>query len=250
MAGILTHDNIEDLSGNACDFDVKWIGKGYKYPINPSAALRAYQEAIYEIPTQYQKSLIPEPSLDITYFISLELPTTIATLIEYSAKNCFLKGEPTENIQCLTKRNLPSRTFVDDAKSHFGQAILDGAKSVTDPHYKGGSLPLWAVSYWDRMLYIREEQKTWQKATRWLRRHEDKSARMKIINECWALLGSLEWDTKICLPGGAGSTVNLAQLLEDRMVSGDIVDMMVQHLKNRIKQDTDVSQIYDVETLS
>ena len=28
---------------------------------------------------------------------------------------------------------------------------------------------------------------------------------MKIINECWAtwaLLGSLEWDTKICLPGG------------------------------------------------
>ena len=26
--------------------------------------------------------------------------------------------------------------------------------------------------------------------------------------------------------------------------------MMVQHLKNRIKQDTDVSQIYDVETLS
>ena len=30
----------------------------------------------------------------------------------------------------------------------------------------------------------------------------------------------------------------------------DIVDMMVQHLKNCIKQDTDVMQIYDVETLS
>ena len=167
MAGILTHDSIEDLSGNTCDFDVKWIRKGHKYPIDPSAALRAYQEAIYKIPTQYQKSLIPEPNLDITYFISLELPTTIATLIEYSAKNCFLKGEPTEDIQCLTKRNLPSHTFVDDMKSHFGQAILDGAKSLTDPHYKRGSLPLWAVSYWDRMLYIRRNRKPGRK------QHED-----------------------------------------------------------------------------
>ena len=254
MAGILTHVGIEDLSGNACDFDnVKWIGKGHKYPVNPSAALRAYQEAIYKIPIQYQKILIPEPSLNIIDFISLELPETIATLIDYSAKNCYLKREPTEDIICLTKRNLPSRTFVNDAKSHFGQAILDGAKSIADPHYKGGSLPLWVVSFWDRMLDVREEQKTWQKATQWLRRHwrEDKSSRMKIINECWALLGSLEWDTKLCLPGGAGLTVNLAQLLEDQMVSGDIVDMMVQYLGNRIKQDTsDISQSYDVATLS
>ena len=121
------------------------------------------QEAIYEIPTQYQKSLIPEPSLDITYFISFKLPTTIATLIEYLAKNCFLKGEPTKDIQCLTKRNLPSCTFVDDAKSHFGQAILDGAKSFTDLHYKGGSLPLWAVSYWDGMLYIRRNRRPGRK---------------------------------------------------------------------------------------
>ena len=92
MAGILTHVGTnEDLSGDACDFDhVKWIGKDHKYPINPSAALRAYKEAVYEIPTHYQKELIP-PTLDVLDFISLELPTTIATLIDYSAKNCFLK---------------------------------------------------------------------------------------------------------------------------------------------------------------
>src|SRR5882762_4934347 len=144
------------------------VGKGHKYPINPSAALRAYQESIYEIPTQYQRTLIPEPTIDVINFISLELPTTIATLIDYSAKNCFLKVEPTEDIRCLTKRNLPGRAFVNDAKVHFGQAILDGAKSITDPHYKGGSLPLWVVSFWDKMHEAREERKTWQKATRWL----------------------------------------------------------------------------------
>jgi hypothetical protein len=36
-----------DLSGDACDFDkvnLKWIGKGHKYPNNPPAALLAYQE--------------------------------------------------------------------------------------------------------------------------------------------------------------------------------------------------------------
>ena len=72
---------------------------------------------------------------------------------------------------------------------------------------------------------------------------------MKIINECWALLSSLKWDTKICIPGGAGLSVNLAQLLEDWMVSGDVVDMMVQHLKNHIKQDTvlryDMSELWE-----
>ena len=32
-----------------------------------------------------------------------------------------------------------------DAKSAFGQASLDGAKSIDDPHYKGGFLLLWTV---------------------------------------------------------------------------------------------------------
>ena len=72
---------------------------------------------------------------------------------------------------------------------------------------------------------------------------------MKIANESWALLGSLKWDTKVCLPGGGGSTVQLVQLLEDQMVKGDIVDMMVQYLKNRTKRDTNISQRYHVETL-
>ena len=72
---------------------------------------------------------------------------------------------------------------------------------------------------------------------------------LDLVNECWTLLGGLKWDTKLCLPGGAGSSVKLAQLLDDQMVSGDVVDMMVQYLKNHIEQDTDISQNYDVATL-
>ena len=89
------------------------------------------------------------------------------------------------------------------------QAILDPAKSITDPNYKKRSLPLWFISYWDRMHYVRKEQKPLRmQHDGWLRLRghdsENKSAGMKIINESWALLGSLKWDTSIYLPGGAG----------------------------------------------
>ena len=74
--------------------------------------------------------------------------------------------------------------------------------------------------------------------------------RGQIINECWAtwaLLSSLEWDTKICLPGGQARQ----WILRSYWKTGwRCWHDGTGHLKIRIKQDTDVSQIYDVETLS
>jgi hypothetical protein len=178
-----TRDVIQDLSGNARDFDkAKWICQNRKYPADPPAELQAYQDTLYEIP---QLQLTPDPTLSIVQFTELKLPDTTSILIGYAAKICFSEYDVTEDISCLANRNLPSWTFVNDAKLAFGQAMLDGAKSINDPHYKGGFLPLWTVQYWDTMHKMVDDQKTWQKALQWLKQHEDNSARRRFFNECW-----------------------------------------------------------------
>ena len=156
---------VQDLSDDARDFNkAKWIRQNRKYTADPAPELQAYQDTLYEIPWQHRLQPIPDLTLNIIEFTELKLPETTSTLIEYAAQNYFFEHDVTEDIKCLPNRNLPSRTFVNDAKLAFGQAMLDGARSINDPHYKGGFLPLWTVQYWDTMHKMMDDQKTWQKA--------------------------------------------------------------------------------------
>ena len=60
--------------------------------------------------------------------------------------------------------------------------MLDRARSIDDPYYKGGLLHLWTVQYWDTMHNIEDDQKTWQKALQWLKQHdEDNSAKGEFL---------------------------------------------------------------------
>ena len=74
----------------------------------------------------------------------------------------------------------------------------------------------------------------------------------RLFNECWILLSLLQWNTSIYLPGGAEPVTNFAQLLGDKMISqaGDFVDMMMEHLAERIEADEDTSRTYRITTLS
>ena len=60
-------------------------------------------------------------------FIQLDLLKTTSAILTYSAKTLFLtqKESLTEDIQCLTSRNIPSKSFIDNAKAVSGQAMLD-----------------------------------------------------------------------------------------------------------------------------
>ena len=117
-----------------------------------------------------------------------------------------------DSIRCLTKRNLLSRVFIDDSeKKHVqvGRQFLILRSQSQIPIIKKGL-------YLSGLFHIGIECTTWGRSKKplrmqhdgWLRLRghdsENKSAGMKIINESWALLGSLKWDTSIYLPGGAG----------------------------------------------
>ena len=95
-----------------------------------------------------------------------------------------------------------------------------------------------------------DDQKTWQKAIQWLKQHVDDSAQRRCFDECWTLLSLLQCNAKIYLPGGAGPVTNFAQLLGDKMISGDVVDMMMEHLGERIRADEHASRTYHIATLS
>ena len=239
-----------NLSGDARDFEkAKWISTGQIYPTNPPETLLAYYDTVYDIPSKFQNRLIPNNAINVLDFIQLNLPKKTSAILTYSAMTWFSKETPTEDIQCLISRNLPCKSFVDNAKAVSGQAMLDGAMSIEDPQYKGGRLPLWAVSFWARMHDICEEQEIWRQSVKWLEANVDNSAKKTAINECWMVLGSLPWNVNLKIPGGGGITARMARLLADKMLTGDLVDMMVKHLALRLKGDCVASATYEIETL-
>ena len=127
---------------------------GQIYRTHPPEAMRASYDTIYNIPSECQNRLLPNNSMNVLDFIQLELPKTSSAILTYSAKTLILNESPTEDIECLTSCNLPSKTFVDNAKAVSGQAMLDGAMSIEDPQYMGGHLPLWTISFWAKMHAI------------------------------------------------------------------------------------------------
>ena len=166
--------------------------------------MQAYYDTIYDIPSECQNRLLPNNIMNVLDFIQLELPKTSSAILTYPAKTLILNESPTEDIQCLTSCNLPSKTFIDNAKAVSGQAMLDGAMSIEDPQYKGGHLPLWTILFWARMHAICKEQQIWKQSEKWLAANVDNSARMTAINECWMVLGSLPWNE--LLPHDLGTT--------------------------------------------
>ena len=107
--------NYINLAGEARDFEkAKWISTGQIYPSNPPEAMRAYYDTIYDISCECQHILLPDNAINVLDFIQLELPKTTSAILTlaYSAKAMFSKEGPTEDIRCLTSRNLPSEKML------------------------------------------------------------------------------------------------------------------------------------------
>ena len=78
-------------------------------------------------------------------------------------------------------------------------------------------------------------QEIWKQSGKWLAANVDNLARVTAINECWMVLDSLPWNEPLKIPGRGGATASLASLLADKMLTGDLVDMMVEHLALRLR---------------
>jgi hypothetical protein len=238
-----------NFSGEAKNLDCAfWIGKGKRYPKNPPPDLIAYCDSLYEISDTWMKKLLPQKDMPINTYISWKLSTSRSTLIDISAHSCFLPEIPSENPESLLARSIPSKQFIRDAKLAFNQRILDGCRSLRDPNYKGKPLPLWSIDMWDKMHEAADAQEIWKGVDTWLRSHTDNSARRAAIEECQGYLKILGWNSRLDIPAGRVDVSNLAPMLADVMIAGDIMDLMTESLSLKVKENKE-SREYEVVAL-
>lgn len=87
-------------------------------------------------------------------------------------------------------------------------------------------------------------------AINWIDRKTDQSARRSAILECQAHLDTLGWDVPHRVPGCPGATLQFADLLEERSIMGDLLDVMLEDIHSRIQLDPALSRRYEVINLN
>jgi hypothetical protein len=88
----------------------------------------------------------------------------------------FSADAPHTDTECLRTRPIPQETFIGQLLDDFGQAWLDGAKSVVDPRFNDGCdrLPLWTILAWKRMAVLIKEREKWAMSYQWLEKQRSR----------------------------------------------------------------------------
>jgi hypothetical protein len=166
--------------------------------------------------------------MPISVFICQKFPPKHASLISTAVKHCFQPTPPVENPEFLQDRPIPAMTFLQKAKSHFGQAILDGAHSFQDPDFKGQLLPLWCLDNWERMHYILDTKQIWVRVKKWL----DQCASCSIDTaKTQTYLDMTEWDLVYNVLGKhMMESLTLGMVLTDSMIHSPVMNTMCRIL--------------------
>lgn len=148
---------------------------------------------------------------------------------------------------CLLERPIPSKDFLAAPNKIFGQAWLDGSKSIIDQRYNDGwdQLLLWALTFWQRLGGIAEQQVTWRRSTCWLHTEQGKiKGQDTTSNKIWLVqqeLSVLGWDIKMCYQQGEISSSILSALLSTVWLSNEHINMMMEELAARLATDSDIA---------
>lgn len=239
------------MSGEVSTFAKhKWIGRGKTYPDDPPPDLRAYHDSVFEMPLDIAKRLLPDRDMPIAQFLTHKLPPRSVSLVIHDTKRCFSMEEPTEDIQALHTRSIPSREFVKHAAQSYSQALLDGARSFKDPHYKGGSWPIWIIDFWTQMHDVIDAQNLWKKSDYWISARMDQTAKRPELDECRAYFHTLGWDSVVRLRNSGATTVLFAALLAERMINSAVLDLMLMDISYRLRLDPHMSARFEIATMS
>ena len=225
----------------------EWIGNRKTFSLS--------QTPLHVLQEKHNQLIIPDahlihfPAMDlpVTKFIELPLPAQSMEIITTAAKIWFSKDVPHTNVKSLLARPIPSKDFLAALNKIFGQVWLDGSKSIIDWRYNNGRdrLPLWALTFWQRMGGITEKQVTWKRSTRWLCTEEAKiKSQDTISNEIWLAqqeLSVLGWDIKMCYQRGEVSSSILSALLSTVWLSDEHINMMMEELATWLAADPDIA---------
>ncbi|KAJ7437476.1 hypothetical protein B0H11DRAFT_2255351 [Mycena galericulata] len=235
MDSEILHIIDSDDENNAAEWNpTYWIAQGRIYE-NVPAYVEAARHQILQLPASI-RSLLPSKSISIAQLLLLELPPIAPSDDPMDpGLQIYTTAEPTENIQeVLPYLALPSRTMLHQMVGEFGQAWLDGKKSLRTWFNPDVAYPLWALTYWQEMLDISDAKDTWLHAESWLsstgRTPEEAELKLQ-VRGIWSVAG---WHANL-----AGfstlSTVALAELFSDNYLDSRIVDAMLTLLALRAR---------------
>ncbi|KAF8801615.1 hypothetical protein BYT27DRAFT_7261749 [Phlegmacium glaucopus] len=175
------------------------------------------------------------PNLPITDFLSFKLPRLSSEIISSKTSTWFSTDKPTANNSILILRPVPSPEFLNNLEAAYGQAWLDGAKSVIDQRFNDGTdcFPLWTISFWRAVIQCHEVQALWKTSVLWLDREGSKSKGKtppEPIQQVRQLFGSLAWNSKMSYCNQHTTTLHLSKLLGTAWLSDEHINMMMEEL--------------------
>lgn len=228
-----------------------WLGKTYPVHDVPFELKRIRQLAL-EIPLSMRAALLPSLELDVTSFLARSWPKSTSFLISFKPAKCYCKTSPIESGTCLRTRDLPSKDFVNGALACLGQALLDGASSFIDPSYKGGTLPLWCIQYWEEAHKVADVRVMWSRAVSWLEKNSNNATGdQTVMIQSREALNSLLWNeiTKVRSAATNTRTAQFAGILSDKMMTTMMVDILVNIIMDIVHSDEALSGAFEVVDL-
>ncbi len=149
----------------------RWIGCGKRWPESvcdvPGELSRLYN-AQFAPPAQYDIDKLYDVRVPVTDFISTTLRKQSKSITYYDASAYFSRASPTVNPENDRNAPIPSSPLLDKMKVASGQAMLNGAQSISHPTQPNLRYPLWILTYWLRMQDIVALQASWASSHSWL----------------------------------------------------------------------------------
>ncbi|KAG6916064.1 hypothetical protein DXG01_008589 [Tephrocybe rancida] len=236
-------DSLIDLTRSTPHFSsTDWIGVGKKYPTkNIPPEVLAAKADILRIP-EHHTSEFPLDNLPATQFIALQLPRQSSDILSVKVKKWFSHDEPSTDVHLLLNRPIPSKMFLTDLADNFGQAWFNGAKSIIDPRYNGGTdrFPLWTLSFWNALGALVEKQEKWKRGDQWINDEFQQTKNpltKKSLLDAKQTLATMGWNVPLSFSKGMVTTMDLALLLGSGWLTDEHISMITADLSNEVASD-------------
>ncbi|KAG2030101.1 hypothetical protein BDR03DRAFT_1017515 [Suillus americanus] len=233
-----------------------WIGRGKKFPPNALSTPYDLQQlctAVLTVPTRMLAQLLPPEDISVEDLIDLPIPGISAWL--YEGAITFENGLPTSEVSPTWE--LPRLADVEMLRDNFGQALLDGKRSLVDPRFKDQLLPLWTIEFWWQLHRVHTNQllplwtiefwwqlhrvhtskKQWKGARCWLQDRITANKNVQMFREAEMQLCKLPTNKLLCGPGAHSGrrTDSLIHFLSNtQWLSEPLIDVMVANLVARL----------------
>ncbi|KAF5320335.1 hypothetical protein D9611_011267 [Ephemerocybe angulata] len=155
----------------------------------------------------------------------------------------FSKDPPTvTDADIFFSKSIPSPDHVKLLDEAYGQAWLDGAKSIIDRRAVNTTerLPVWAISVWKVLLGIKGAQREWNRALKWLESGEKRALRvgnmdlLEKVKEVRSLAMKLPYEKKTTYLRGSATTKHLVHFLGTQLLTDDHINIMMHVLAEEV----------------